>query len=239
MRPLNSYAARFQINQIAVMVNLMARHNHPLFTRFYGLIAKVGDSGAIGQARTQVCSELSGRVLIIGLGPGVDLHHLPLEVTDVIAIEPSESMRKSAEPEIQQARDRGVTVQLLDAVAEDLPLDDDSVDGVLFAFVLCTIEDDRLAVAVAEARRVLRANGVLAILEHVKAPYGTWTYRSQCMLAAVWPHVSGGCHCDRDTRAVLEQAGFDTASVTDTVLVNMMPTGPAIVGVARPLANRG
>ena len=215
----------------------MARHNHPLFTRIYGLIARVEDSGTIGRARTQVCAELSGRVLIVGLGPGVDLHHLPAEVTEVIAIEPSASMRKSAEPEIAAARERGVSVELLDATAEDLPISDDSVDGVLFAFVLCTIADDRAAVA--EARRVLRPNGVLAVLEHVKAAEDSWMGRSQRFLSPIWPYVAGGCHCDRDTRAILDQAGFDTASVTDTVLINMMPTGAAIVGVARPFANRG
>ncbi|MCH9816930.1 MAG: class I SAM-dependent methyltransferase [Actinomycetia bacterium] len=215
----------------------MARHNHPLFTRIYGWIARVEDAGAIGRARTQVCGELSGRVLIIGLGPGVDLHHLPPEVTEVVAVEPSVSMRKSAEPEIAAARARGVSVELLDAVGEELPLPDNSVDGVLMAFVLCTIADDRAAIA--EARRVLRPNGVLAVLEHVRAADDSWMGRSQRFLSPIWPYVAGGCHCDRDTRSMLDQAGFDTASVTDTVLVNMMPTGTAIVGVARPFANRG
>lgn len=210
----------------------MAGHDHPLFTRIYSLVAKLEDRGSVGEARTRASSDLRGRILIVGLGPGQDLHHLPPNVVEVIAVEPSKSMRRTAEPAVRQARESGLSVQVIDGVAEDLPLPDNSVDGVLFAFVLCTIEDSRQALA--EARRVLRPNGSLAVLEHVKGEQGSFSHRTQRLVSPIWPRMAGGCHCDRDTRLLLEQQGFDTAGLSDEVLVNLPPVAPAIVGTVRP-----
>ena len=62
----------------------MAPHDHPLFTQVYRLIARAEDSGAVGKARTEVSTHLHGRLLIVGLGPAEDLHHLPDTVTEVV-----------------------------------------------------------------------------------------------------------------------------------------------------------
>lgn len=210
----------------------MATHDHPVFTWIYKWLVRVEDSGSVGRARSSATEELSGRVLIVGLGPGEDLHHLPPTVTDVVAVEPSPSMRRAAEPLIAKARSGGTTVELIDAVAEDLPLADDSVDGVLFAYVLCSVDDpDR---AVAEARRVIRPEGRLAVLEHVRASPGSASALLQRAVSRAWPFLTGGCRCDRETRQILERGGFDTREVIDTVLVNVPPVHPAIMGTARP-----
>lgn len=215
----------------------MAGHDHPVFTRIYSFVAKFEDRGSVGEARTRAAVDLQGKVLIVGLGPGQDLHHLPPGVVAVVAVEPSKSMRREAEPAVRKAREGGLSVQVLDGVAENLPLPDESVDGVLFAFVLCTIEDNRRALA--EARRVLRPNGTLAVLEHVRGKQGGLSYRVQRIVSPIWPRLAGGCHCDRDTRELLEQEGFDTAGLSDEVLVNIPPVAPAIVGTARLHTDRG
>lgn len=215
----------------------MAGHDHPLFTRVYSLVAKLEDRGSVGEARTRAAAPLRGRVLIVGLGPGQDLHHLPQDVVDVVALEPSKSMRRAAEPAVRKARESGMSVSVVDGVAEDLPLPNDSVDGVLFAFVLCTIEGNRRALA--EARRVLRPNGIVAVLEHVEGKRGSLPYRAQRLVSPIWPRLAGGCHCDRDTRELLEQEGFDTTDISDEVLVNLPPVAPAIVGTARLSASHG
>lgn len=207
----------------------VASHDHPIFSRFYGVLAGLEEGGSVGAARTRAAADLRGRTLIVGLGPGFDLLHLPDRVTEVVAVEPSGTMRAAAQERIA-AFDR--PVELVDAVAENLPLPDDSVDSILFAYVLCSVDD--LSSALGEARRVLRPEGTVAVLEHVRADEGTWARRSQRLLAAVWPYVAGGCHCDRDTRSALESAGFDTAAVTDERLVNIPPVAAAIIGTATP-----
>ena len=203
-------------------------HDHPLFTQIYRLIARAEDSGAIGHWRTQVSAALSGRVLVVGLGPAQDLHHLPAEVTSVVAVEPSASMRRAAADAVARA---AMPVEVIDAVGEDLPLPDNSVDGVLFAYVLCTVDDPQRTVQ--EALRVLRPGGTIAVLEHVKAAEGSWMRRFQRAAAPVWPRVAGGCRCDRDTRQILAEAGLDTTEVRDVRMAPMPPVAPGLVGVLR------
>lgn len=205
----------------------MARHNHPVFTQVYRWIAKVEESGAVGRARSEISEALFGRLLIVGLGPAEDLHHLPDTVTEVVGVEPSASMRKVAESAIARTP---IPVEVVDAVGEDLPLADASVDSVLFAYVLCSVDDPELVVA--EALRVLRPGGTIAVLEHVVAE-GGWMRQAQRAASPVWPLVAAGCRCDRDTRAVFAAAGLDVSGLRDTVLTNVPPVAPALVGTIR------
>lgn len=209
----------------------MADHNHPVFTQVYRVIARVEDGGGVGRARNEAGRDLFGRVLIVGLGPAQDLHHLPGAVTAVVAVEPSQSMRTAAHGALRRARAAGLPVTLIDAVGEDLPLDDDSIDSVLLAYVMCTVEDPGRVLA--EVDRVLRPGGVIGVLEHVVGRDGTWLRRVQRVSAPWWPRVAGGCHCDRDTRAALEAAGFDTRGMRQENLVNVPPVAPALIGTAR------
>ena len=212
----------------------MARHNHPIFTQVYRLIARMEDPGEVGRARSEAAADLSGRLLIIGLGPAEDLHHLPSAVTEVVAVEPSSSMRAAAAGAVARAAERGLPVEVVDAVGEALPLADDSVDSVLLAYVMCTVDDP--AGVMAEIDRVLRPDGVIGVLEHVAAENGTWMRRIQRLAAPWWPVLGGGCHCDRETRAVLESAGFDTSTVRDETLVQIPPVAPALIGTASRIA---
>jgi ubiquinone/menaquinone biosynthesis C-methylase UbiE len=212
----------------------VARHNHPIFTQVYRLIARIEDPGQVGRARSEAAAELSGRLLIIGIGPAEDLHHLPPAVTDVVAVEPSSSMRAVAAGAVARAGERGLPVELLDAVGEDLPLPDHSVDSVLLAYVLCTVADPGRVLL--EVARVLKPGGSVGVLEHVAAPDGTWMRRIQRLAAPWWPIVGGGCHCDRRTRAAMAAAGFDTSSLREETLVQIPPVAPALIGTARRAA---
>lgn len=206
----------------------MARHDHPIFSRVYTLLAGWEEGGSVGQMRSQVGTHLSGRTLIVGLGPGLDLGHLPDSVSEVVAIEPSAPMRRAARERVA-AFDR--PVELLDAVAEDLPLPDASVDSALVAYVLCSVDDPDAAAR--ELHRVVRPGGTLAVLEHVRGAEGSGARRWQRAVSGVWPRVAGGCHCDRDTRTTLASAGFDVAGLVDTSLVPLPPVAPMIAGSAR------
>ncbi len=53
--------------------------------------------------------------------------------------------------------------------AQALPFPDEHFDTVVFSMVLCTVPDDRLAVA--EAVRVLRPGGHLLLIEHVRSTH--------------------------------------------------------------------
>ena len=200
----------------------------------YQLVAGLGEHSGLGAARSEVLAGAHGRLLIIGMGPGHDLHHLPAAVTSVVAVEPSASMRAAAKPRIDEARLRGLDVELIDAVGEMLPLPDDSVDCVLFAYVLCSV--DSVEEVLSETRRVLHPTGTVCVLEHVRAEPGTWTGRIQRLVSVggMWPRVMGGCECRRDTRAALADAGFHVADLAERTLVNVPVVGWTLLGSSRP-----
>ena len=209
----------------------MPSHDHWLFTQVYRLIARAEEVSPIAAARTKVAAGLRGRLLIVGLGPGGDLAHVPATVTHVVGVEPSASMRQAAHGAVQQARARGIQVEVIDAVGEDLPFASDSFDSALLAYVLCSVDDP--AQVVAEVRRVLRPGGEVAVLEHVVGHDGTWMRRAQRLAAPWWPRIAGGCRCDQDTAAVLAAGGFDTSRLRHVESVPLPPVGPALIGTAR------
>lgn len=211
--------------------------DHPVFTRAYGVLADLGERAGLGDLRRRVLADAHGRLLIVGLGPGHDLDHLPEAVTSVVALEPSESMRAAARDRVAEVRERGVEVDVVDAMAESIPLPDDSVDSVLVAYVLCSVDDPRAALA--EIRRVLRSDGTLHVLEHVRARPRSAVRGIQRVVAPVWPRIAGGCRVDRDTGESLRAAGFDMSTLMQTSLITLPPVAPTLVGVARPAPAQG
>ena len=151
-------------------------------------------------------------------------------MTEVVAVEPSASMRHAAAAAAQRARDAGVAVEVLDAVGEDLPLPDGSVDAAVLAYVMCSVDDPDQVVS--EVRRVLRPGGTVAVLEHVAGPPGSTMRRLQRAVSPVWRRVAAGCHPDRDTRSTLAAGGFDVTGLVDFQAAPVPPVSPGLKGLA-------
>ncbi len=111
-----------------------------------------------------LCEQAAGETLEVGIGRGRTLPFYPkgLELT---AIDLSEVALEASR---RRAEELGIQVSFRQADAASLPYPDDHFDTVVFFFVLCTIPDDRRAVA--EAVRVLRPGGRLLFVEHVRSP---------------------------------------------------------------------
>lgn len=114
--------------------------------------------------REWACSRVEGRVLEIALGTGRNLPHHRDDV-QLTGIELSPEMLAIAK---RRAAELGREADLHVGDAQDLDFPDESFDSVLCTLALCTIPDDRAAVA--EARRVLRPGGRFLLLEHVRSP---------------------------------------------------------------------
>lgn len=198
--------------------------------------AAVYDRALAGVERTGLAAERGrllasarGRVLEVGAGTGVNLLHLPTELDAVTLVEPSPAMRRRAAERARLLGRSDVTV--VDAPAEALPLADGSVDTAIVTLALCTVDDASRAAA--ELRRVLAPGGRLLVLEHVRGQGRT--LRWQRAIAPAWRRVARGCHLTRDTAATLADAGFDVSDLSPWQLPGGGITGPAIVGVARPV----
>jgi ubiquinone/menaquinone biosynthesis C-methylase UbiE len=176
---------------------------HPLFARAYAKLAAHEDARGGFENRQELLAGLSGRVVEVGAGIGSNFAHYPEAVTEVVAVEPEPYLRAKAE---EAAAEAPVPVTVVDGLADALPLEDESVDAGVASLVLCSVPDQ--AVALAELRRVIKAGGQLRFYEHVISNRESRRRVQRFMDATFWPHISGGCHMTRDTRAAMEQAGF-------------------------------
>jgi ubiquinone/menaquinone biosynthesis C-methylase UbiE len=172
------------------------------FGRAWLRMAPIADARGAREHRRRLVSGLSGFVVEVGAGAGLNFDLYPDQVTRVLALEPDAVLRAAAE------RAAGERVDVRDGVAEALPVADSEADAVVFSLVLCSVPDQ--AVALAEARRALRTGGELRFYEHVVAEHGLARLALQAAdRSGVWPAVAGGCHPARDTAAAIREAGFE------------------------------
>lgn len=174
-------------------------------------------SHELGELRREACAPLGGRVLEVGFGSGLNLRWLPPAVTSVTAVEPSDVGWRISERRRAQS---GVPVERRGLDGERLEEPDASYDSALSTFTLCSIPDP--AQALAEVRRVLRAGGVLCVLEHGLCPDDR-VARWQRRLDPLQRRAFGGCHLSRDVPALVSAAGFEI----EMMRAEQLP-GPAV-----------
>ena len=174
---------------------------HRLFAALYDRLGEAAEKGWIGERRSRLLSGAYGDVLEIGGGTGSNLPHYHV-AGRVVITEPDPFMRDKLRPKLPQAR---VPTEVSDADAQNLPFADDSFDVVVSTLVLCTIPNQRAALA--EISRVLRPGGKLLFMEHVRG--STRMARWQDRIEPLWMKLFAGCHPNRDTVTAMEAAGFD------------------------------
>src|SRR4051812_35427889 len=137
---------------------------HPLFARMWIKMAPKGEEKGVAEHREDMLAGLSGRVLELGAGNGLNFPHYPPAVTEVVAVEPEPTLRSAAE---KAAADARVPIKVVDGVADDLPGADGEYDAAVASLVLCSVPDQ--ASALTELKRVIRPGGELRFYEHVQA----------------------------------------------------------------------
>jgi len=199
---------------------------HPVFARCYARVGHLMDA-EIGDHRKRLLAGLTGRVLEVGAGNGLNFSHYPATVTEVLAVEPEPYLRRLA---LAAARPAPVPIRVVDGTAEALPAPDAIFDTVVASLVLCTVAD--LDQALAEARRVLRPGGRLHFYEHVRAEDPRLA-RWQDRLERPWGWLVGGCHPNRDTMAAITAAGLQVVQL-DRFDLKAMPmlARPHVLGEA-------
>ena len=204
--------------------------DHPLCARLYARQSEQAERLGLAARRVQLLDGLTGRVLEVGAGNGLNFAHYPTSVTDVVAAEPERHLRALAE---RAAPGAPVPVTVVDAVAEELPFPDAAFDAAVASLVLCSVEN--VEIALAELRRVLRPDSELRFLEHVASSRPTTRAIQRAADATVWPRLSGGCHLGRETDRLIEAAGFAIESC-ERFTFRIPPLDPPkshVLGVAR------
>jgi ubiquinone/menaquinone biosynthesis C-methylase UbiE len=206
------------------------RVHHPFFARFYLRMASSRKSRGEDEYRRKLLAGLSGRVIEVGAGNGLNFPFYPESVDQVLAVEPEPVLRKAATKSTAEA---SVPVEVVEGVSGRLPAEDESFDAGVASLVLCSVPDQPRALA--EFRRVIRPGGQLRFYEHVVAQRPLAAGLQRLADATFWPRVAGGCHLARDTEAAIEHAGFTVESSERFPFTPGAPVPPIphILGVAR------
>jgi ubiquinone/menaquinone biosynthesis C-methylase UbiE len=168
------------------------------YDRLSALLSSVG----VNKLRADLLARARGEVVEVAVGSGVNLRHYP-DDTRVTGLDLSGKALAAAR--VRAGRDV-VGFAGLQADAARLPFGDGSVDTAVCTMAGCVFPDP---VAVfREVRRIVRADGRLLLLEHVR-PAGRVGVAAVRAIKPVTVRALG-CHPDRPTVATVREAGFDT-----------------------------
>lgn len=155
-----------------------------------------------GKRKYELFKNLSGKVLEIGPGTGINFGYYPKHI-EWVGLEPSTAMQ----PYLQQkAEESKIASTILTESAEYIPLPDASIDSVICTLVLCSVNVPETSVA--EIKRVLKPGGTFIFIEHVGAAKGSASRKVQELIRPLWKKLADGCDPARDTGTTLDHAGF-------------------------------
>jgi ubiquinone/menaquinone biosynthesis C-methylase UbiE len=175
----------------------------PVFSALYEPMIQLGERLGMREQRRRLLARARGRTLEIGGGTGLNIPLYPEGLEELILTEPYEPMRRRLERRLSGS---GLSARTIDASAESIPIPDGSLDTVVSTLVLCTVDDP--ARSLAEIARVLRPDGQLLFLEHVRS-HSPRLAGWQDRMEVPWRHFAAGCRCNRDTIAEIARAGFE------------------------------
>lgn len=166
----------------------------------------LGDA-ELGALRGRLLKTVSGKVLEVGFGTGLNLPHYPDSVKELHIVDPNPGMHALA---LRRMAKSGLKIKGHVLKGEKLPFADETFDAVVTAFTLCSIPE--VGQALCEMRRVLKPGGTFFFLEH------GWSddpkvNRWQSRLTPVQKVLADGCHLDRRIDWLVESAGFRVKSL--------------------------
>lgn len=168
---------------------------------FYEELNRPLEEAGLTAVRARLAGDLTGEVLEIGCGTGLNFAHYGAEAV-VTAIEPLDEFRRFA---AQRAATAAARIHVQDGDAQSLPFADHTFDAALATLVFCSVPAaDR---GLRELRRVLRPGAPVRFFEHVRSerPLGALL---QHLSNPVWRWMMDGCNLNRDTVAAIRAAGF-------------------------------
>lgn len=152
---------------------------------------------SFAKLRASVLAGVTGDVLEIGFGTGLNLPHYPPAVRRLTAVDANPGMSRKARRRIAESA-IAVEHRVLDC--ERLPIADESFDSAVSSWTLCSITD--VGQALREIRRVLRPGGRFFFLEHGlsnEPKVQRWQHR----LTPLQKIIGGGCHLNRNFRELI------------------------------------
>ena len=172
---------------------------------FYGdrIFPYLLDWGMTGEPfssyRRSLLADVSGDVLEIGFGTGLNLAYYPDSVCSLTVIDPNPGVHRLAQKRLQAV---SIPVTEKQIGGEALPFDANQFDSVVSTWTLCSIPDvDR---AIAEAHRVLKPGGKFYFIEHGRSDRPS-VQKWQDRITPLQKRIADGCHLNRPIRELVAQ----------------------------------
>ena len=201
-----------------------------LMAAVYDRCMRGSEEACLAQWRAELLRDLSGAVLEVGAGTGVTLPHYPRSIARLVLCEPDAHMQRKLKKKADAPALRDIEIS--DASLDSLPFKAGEFDAVVCSLVLCSVPDQRAALA--EIARVLKPGGRLVFLEHVAADGRPARLKWQRRIEPVWKHLMGNCHLTRRTEAAIAAAGFEIERIQRESIRKALPiVRPSIHGIAR------
>ncbi|HEX9637776.1 MAG TPA: class I SAM-dependent methyltransferase [Acidobacteriota bacterium] len=179
--------------------------------------------------RRELLAGLRGAVLEIGAGTGANLALYPDAVDRLVLCEPSAPMRAKLASRVAQRPRRDV--RIVAAPVEALAAGGAGFDAVVATLVLCSVPDQRRALAA--INRMLRPGGRFVFMEHVAAEPSSNLYRWQRWIEPLWKRLPGSCHLTRRTESAIAASGLSIEHIRREPIAKTLPlTRVSIRGVA-------
>ncbi len=178
----------------------MSFYSETVIPLFYDLVM---DKPHIKEGRKNILKDVSGEVLEIGFGTGLNLPLYPLAVTKLTIIDKNPGMNKRAQERISASK---IEVDNKVINGEELPYEDESFDSVVSTFTLCSIQN--IDKALKEIYRVLKPDGKYFFQEHGLAndlKIRKWQNRINSFQKV----LADGCNLNRDIKSLIENTGFN------------------------------
>jgi len=170
------------------------------------------DTPQVAKLRQELLSEVSGEILEIGFGTGLNLPHYPEQIRKITAVDPNPGMHRKARKRIEQS---GIEVDKRLLSSEQLPFEAEAFDCVVSTFTMCSIE--HIGRAMAEVYRVLKPGGRFLFLEHGLSPdraVQKWQRRLNWLERC----VGDNCHLDRNIRELVTEQPFRSVEMDEFYL---------------------
>lgn len=156
----------------------------------------------LAKYRQELLAGVTGEILEIGFGTGLNLPHYPRHVRKITIVDPNPGMHRKAAKRVAES---GIEIDRRLLGCEGLPFADATFDTVVSTWTLCSIAN--VEGALSEIHRVLKPGGRFLFLEHGLSSEPK-VQRWQRRLNWLEMQLADGCHLDRNIKTLVSAQPF-------------------------------